>query len=157
MAAPLHRDQRLEFLARIDEESRRLMAVETVAEIRFGQVCRALFQRQRYDQLGFSSFATFVKDRFGISPRTATRAIRLVDGLDRFPLLKAAFLERRLNQEHALALSAYLQKHPEQEEVQVELAGRLTVRALREVLAEARPEDDCLTRTYGSSPKNTAM
>ncbi len=138
----------LEALVRIDGECRRILAIERVAEVRLGQIGRQL--KKHILPLGFSRFTDYCNDRLGLCSATVNRAIRLVDALDRFAHLKQAFLQGRIHAEKALQFAPHLAGHPDQEEVLVEQASRLTVRALRELLKDQT--EDLIKRTYHLTP-----
>ncbi len=152
----LNKADRLEALVRLDEECHRLIGLESAARLRSGRVCLELrkpyLEGTAIEQLGFPSFGAFCRDRMGIAERTATRSVELYQACEKFPLLKAAFLARELEQEKVLLLSRHLQRHPEQEEVLVELAGRLTLRALREELKQSVESSNLIGRTYSLEP-----
>ncbi len=156
MFTMLSKAERLEALVRYDTECRRLVGLENAARLRFGRVCQALrkgrLEGSPLEELGFSSFATFCHDRFGIGERTALRSIELYQACERFAHLKAAFLQRKLEQEKVLVLFAYLKRFPELEQVMVELAGRMTLRALREELRREPEGPGLVSRTYLLEP-----
>ncbi len=144
--------EEIEAVLRIHGEAVRLIRLQSVLDYRFGEVCRAL--KPELDHLGYSSFATFVVESLGVAPRTATRSIELVEVLERFGQLRQAYLDGVLHQQKVLALAPVLRKSPDQEEVLIELASRLTVRALHEALgSKPEPEHEGrVGRTYFLKP-----
>lgn len=145
----LARWETTELVLRVSDECRRITSLAAVAMVRIGLILKLLMKptidgSPLYFDLGYSSFDSLCRGRWGVSGKTGRRWRQLAE-TEKFPLVWDAFLSGRISQTHALLLREYLEKHPDEEAVRLEQAERFTAAQLAAMLkppSESDEEDD---------------
>ena len=141
------RADRVDKMIQLDPQLRRLATVDNLLSYRLGLALEPLMTR--FVNLGrVSRAADYAREFLGMGVRTTQRLRRRSKGVDRFPLLRSALFEGKLSQVQVDLLLTHLERHPDEEEVRVEQATRLTVRALGQELQLPREEDGQVVREY---------
>ncbi|MGF1464963.1 MAG: HNH endonuclease [Sandaracinaceae bacterium] len=138
MPAPIESDFDLDELKRIDAELYRLAGLNTGSRLVLGQALHRLGRRFR--ELGFRTFAMYVRERASQNARWCSDSKALAERLEERPAIRAALASRRIG----WSLAELLARHstPEDEAELLAACVGLTVREVRTVLRERGTEVD---------------
>lgn len=127
-------DRSLAFLV-LDGQLRRLAKAIGVVELYLGKALASLLEGG-YEELGYARADDYCLEQLGFCRRTAELLRKQAVQVDRFPLIREAFLDATLNRSQALLLMTHLERYGGDEAELIALASPLTVRALRVRLAD---------------------
>ena len=113
----------------IDWNLWQLSHAESCIDLLAGEVLGELKEKS-LAVLGYASMGDFCREEMGISGRLGYELIRNSRKLGEFPLLKDAYVKRKINKSQLRALLGVVEPHLE--EKWLEMAGRLTATALRD-------------------------
>ena len=85
----------------LDRRLRAILRERTVRDAEFGRYLLGVQRTQEYLEFGFDSFQSYVRDRLGLTPRTARLRIWLEKRMEELPELREALTSGRLTQEKA--------------------------------------------------------
>lgn len=85
----------------LDRMARAILKERMVRDAEFGRSLLGVQRNREYLALGFDSFQSYVRDRLGITPRTARLRIWLEKRMEELPALREALADGRLTLEKA--------------------------------------------------------